>query len=104
MPVGRFRTNPRTLDDVEQRVFAAQYPESALMAGMGIGLVVPLSVQQLAFVVPLLSATLATGFTPIVGGIVGYLLGHWYKDARIESLRNRTETDVSEPASRPVED
>jgi len=91
MPVGRFRKNPRELDDLEKKVSAAQYPEGSLLFGMGAGLVLPMAAQA-ATQLPATVDTLGTGFGPVVGGIAGYLLGHVYKEARLESLR-RSEHD-----------
>ena len=95
MPVGRFRKNPRELDDVEIRVFAAQYPEGSLLLGMGAGLLVPMTAQGIAEL-PSLVTTLGTGIGPIIGGVVGYLMGHVYKQRRIESLRGQSERNASE--------
>ena len=95
MPVGRFRKNPRELDEAERRVFAAQYPEGSLLFGMGVGLVLPMAAQA-TVEVPSLVGTLGTGFGPIVGGVVGYFLGHTYKRMRIESLRCESENEASE--------
>ncbi|MDZ7687171.1 MAG: hypothetical protein U5J64_00350 [Halobacteriales archaeon] len=95
MPVGRFRKNPRELDDVEQRVFAAQYPEGSLLFGIGLGLLLPM-VAVAVTELPATVGTLGTGFGPILGGVAGYLLGHVYKQTRLERLRSRSgdaETD-----------
>ncbi len=102
MPVGRFRKDPRELDEVEKRVTAAQYPEGGLLLGMGIGLIIPMTVR---WVVGLSSvvATLWTGFGPMVGGVIGYLLGHLYKRWRLESIRGESEKEVREKAPVSVE-
>lgn len=91
MPVGRFRKDPRELDEVESRVAAAQYPESSLMFGMGVGLILPMAAGELLPALPSLAVTLATGFGPIVGGVVGYLLGHAYKKRKLRKLRRRSD-------------
>jgi len=88
MPVGRFRKNPRELDDVEMRVFAAQYPEGSLLFGIGLGLLAAM-VAGVVTEIPATTNTLVTGFGPIVGGIAGYLLGHVYKDMRLRQLQSR---------------
>jgi len=89
MPVGRFRKDPRELDEVERRVFAAQYPEGSLLFGMGVGLIVPMTAQWVTEV-PSLVLTLGTGVGPLIGGVVGYLLGHAYKQRRINSLHRES--------------
>lgn len=99
MPVGRFRKNPRELDEVEKRVFAAQYPEGSLLLGMGVGLIVPMTAQGLVEM-PSLVSTLGTGIGPLIGGVAGYLLGHAYKQRRIDSLRRKS-GDVSESEGVP---
>ncbi len=86
MPVGRFRKNPRELDDFEKQVSAAQYPEGSLLLGMSVGLLLPMSVIGLVDI-PAVLGTLSTGIGPIVGGVAGYLLGHVYKQIRLERLR-----------------
>jgi len=101
MPVGRFRKDPRELDEVEKRVTAAQYPEGGLLFGMGVGLILPMTVLgavELSSVV----ATLWTGLGPMVGGVVGYLLGHAYKQRRLNSLRGASEKEVSGNVNPPV--
>jgi hypothetical protein len=95
MPVGRFRKNPRELDEVEKRVTAAQYPEGGLLFGMGIGLVIPMTVRWVVEISSIV-ATLSTGFGPMVCGVVGYLLGHLYKRWRLDSLRGEPEKEVPE--------
>jgi membrane protein YqaA with SNARE-associated domain len=102
MPVGRFRKNPRELDEVERRVFAAQYPEGSLLFGMGAGLVAPMAAG--AFLeLPSVVGTLGTGVGPLFGGVFGYLLGHVYRQMRIESLREESEKKVPENTSVAVE-
>lgn len=96
MPVGRFRKDPRELDDIERRVAAAQYPEGSLLLGMGIGLILPLTTRQMVPALPSLVGVLGTGFGPILGGVTGYLLGHAYKQRRIKQLRDESETEVSD--------
>lgn len=97
MPVGRFRKNPRELDEAERRVFAAQYPEGGLLFGMGAGLIMPMTAQGIVGV-PSLVGTLGTGVGPLIGGVVGYLLGHAYKKKRIASL----DKDSGEERSKSV--
>lgn len=82
MPIGRFRNDPRELDDIEQDISAKQIPEASLMVGMGIGLVVPMAI------VP--DVAVAGALLSIAGGIVGYLIGFRYKVRRIERRRRQT--------------
>ena len=102
MPVGRFRKNPRELDEVEKRVAAAQYPEGSLLFGMGVGLVIPLAIQgsipglPSLVGIPSIVGTLGTGLGPMVGGVAGYLLGHAYKQRRIGRLRGRSERETAD--------
>lgn len=84
MPVGRFRTDPRELDEVEREVSAQQLPEAALTLGMGVGL----GLGLLGLLPVWLSAVLPTPALTILGGIVGYLLGFRLKTHRIEKRRN----------------
>lgn len=79
MPIGRFREDPRELDEIEREVSAKQIPEAALMLGMGVGLVVPMAVAP--------DAPVAAALLSIAGGVVGYLVGFRYKVRRIERRR-----------------
>jgi len=96
MPVGRFRNDPRELDEVEREVSAAQYPELALNLGMGLGILVPYLARMAAergidlVVTGPLAPLTVPGLPvagPIVCGIVGYLLGHRYRVYRAARLR-----------------
>ncbi|WP_254538186.1 hypothetical protein [Halomarina litorea] len=81
MAIGRYRDVPGEMDDVECRVAAAQYPEGGLVAGMGLGIALPLLVAP-AFV--------ALG--PLVGALCGFAAGRWYR-ARLLA-RHRGDRDV----------
>lgn len=94
MPVGRFRKDPRELDEVEKRVAAAQYPEGSLLFGMGVGLMIPLAAQGSIPGLPSIVGTLGTGLGPMVGGVAGYLLGHAYKQRRIGRLRGQSDRET----------
>jgi membrane protein YqaA with SNARE-associated domain len=98
MPVGRFRKNPRELDDFEKQVFAAQYPEGSLLLGMGVGLFFAMTAKDLSLL-PSLVTTVGTGVGPIIGGVFGYLLGHAYKQRRLRNLRRQSKRN---PPEKPV--
>lgn len=85
MPVGRFRTDPRELDEVEREVSAQQLPEAALTVGTGAGL----ALGMLSVLPAPLATLLPTPALTIIGGIVGYLLGFRLKRHRIEKRRDR---------------
>jgi hypothetical protein len=102
MPVGRFRTDPTELDDAERQVSARQYPEGALVVGMGIGVAAPFLVQQFALSIALLSSPVGTALGPLVGGVAGYLLGHQYKQYRIRVHRERSRETEAESGTRPA--
>jgi len=87
MPVGRFRTDPAELDDLERRVSARQYPEGALVAGMGAGIAAPFLAQQLSLSVLLLSGPVGMAVGPVAGGVAGYLLGHRYRQWKLAAHR-----------------
>lgn len=92
MPVGRFRSDPRELDDVEREISAKQFPEAALMLGMGFGLTIPLALgtyvaSVAALLAPVGGTGVASALLSITGGIVGYLVGYRYKQYRIARLR-----------------
>lgn len=90
MPVGRFRTDPRTLDDIERKIYALQYPEGALVIGMGLGLIIPLIFQQVPNLGPfsdILGSTIMTVLAPIILGVVFYLAGHQFKKYRLQNSR-----------------
>lgn len=89
MPVGSFRSNPRELNEAEQKIYARQYPEAGVPAGMGLGLAIPF----LAGTFDLTGASLsvlatpgATVFGPILGGILGYYLGHRLQSRQLRSI------------------
>lgn len=76
MAIGPFRDVPAEMDDVEARVAAAQYPEGALVAGVGVGTVVPL------LVAPSLAPLGA-----ILSGLVGFAVGRWYRGRKVRCHR-----------------
>lgn len=78
MAIGPFRDVPAEMDDVEARVAAAQYPEGALVAGVGLGTVVPLVVAP--SLVPV---------GAIVCGLLGFAAGRWYRGAKVRRSRAR---------------
>lgn len=86
MPVGRFRTDPRELDEVEREVSAQQLPEAALTVGMGVGL----GLGMLSLLPAPLSTFFPTPALTILGGIAGYLLGFRLKMRRVAKRRERT--------------
>lgn len=76
MALGRYRDDPAEMTAAEREVVAAQYPEGALVAGMGVGMVVPLALAPSLVVVG-----------AIGGGIAGYVAGRWFRRRRIGQLR-----------------
>lgn len=93
MPVGRFRADPRELDDDERAVAARQYPEGIHALGSLIGLSVPHLVGLLAPSAPaILQSTVAAILGLLVGGVGGYLLGEWY---RRRAVRQRKGAEAS---------
>lgn len=83
MAIGRFRDDPREMTAAERDVVAAQYPEGALVAGMGIGMVVPLAVAPpLAFV------------GAIVGGIGGFAAGRWFRARRLRAVEEAPDSEL----------
>ena len=72
MALGRFRDDPEEMTPAERAVVAAQYPEGALVAGMGLGIVLPLALAPSLVVVG-----------PIGGGLAGYAAGRWFRGRRI---------------------
>lgn len=72
MAIGRYRDPPSEMDDVEREVAAAQYPEGGLVIGLGVGIALPLV---------LLEALLVA--TPILGGVIGFVLGRRVRDHKI---------------------
>jgi hypothetical protein len=96
MPVGRFRTDPAELDDLERRVSARQYPEGALVVGMGAGIAGPFLVQQLSLSLLLLSSPVGMALGPVAGGVGGYLLGHRYKQWKLGARRAARNADADD--------
>lgn len=102
MPVGRFRKDPRKLDELERRVHAVQYPEGALVVGMGTGMSIPLLARQFPTVEAVLGFVanpISPAFGAILFGIVAYLIGHEFKQRRIRTLRDRPR-DARAPGAR----
>lgn len=98
MPVGRFRTDPADLDEFERRVSARQYPEGALVVGMGAGIAGPFLAQQLSLSLLLLSGPVGMALGPIAGGVGGYLLGHRYKQRKLDAHRAARSGDADRDA------
>lgn len=82
MALGRFRDDPEEMTAAEREVVAAQYPEGALVAGMGVGMVAALA-----------AAPALVPVAPIGGGVAGFAAGRWFRRRRIRQLE----------ASRPEE-
>ena len=80
MAIGRFRDDPEEMTPAEREVVAAQYPEGALVAGMGLGIVLPLVLAPALVVVG-----------PIAGGLAGYAVGRWFRRSRIRGLEEAFE-------------
>lgn len=101
MPLGRFRTDPRDLSETDRAVYARQYPEGLHVLGSGLGLAVPILLGQYG---PLgdtaLGSPLAAVVGLIVGGVGGYLLGHWLLRRELAAARDRT-SDVDRAGERP---
>lgn len=76
MAIGRYRDVSAEMDDEECHVAAAQYPEGGLVVGMGVGIVLPL-----------LLAPVFVALGPLVGALVGYTVGRWYRRRRLASHR-----------------
>lgn len=80
MAIGRYRDDPEELDELEQRVAAAQYPEGGVALGGFLGVALAyLTVDMLVVV------------APFVGGILGFSLGRLYRKRRLAQLRDRPE-------------
>lgn len=75
MAIGRYRVDPEDMTAAEREVVAAQYPEGALVAGMGLGMAVTVVLAS--------SLVFAGG---IVGGLVGYVVGRWFRARRLGQL------------------
>ena len=76
MAIGPFHESPVEMDELEQRIAAAQYPEGGLVFGATVGLLAAMvSVEPALFV------------GPMVGALGGYLLGRRYRDLKVASLR-----------------
>lgn len=72
MAIGRYRVDPEDMTPAEREVVAAQYPEGALVAGMGLGIGVTMALAPaLVFV------------GGIIGGLAGYLIGRWFRARRL---------------------
>ena len=78
MAIGRFRDRPEEMDETERAVTAAQYPEGGLVAGMGLGICLPL-------VLALAPALVALG--PIAGGVAGFAVGRWVRRRKLAAFR-----------------
>ena len=76
MAIGRFRDDPEAMDASEREVAAAQYPEGALVVGMGLGMAVPMALAPSLVVLG-----------PIAGGIAGFGAGRWFRRRRLRQLR-----------------
>jgi hypothetical protein len=76
MAIGRYRDVAAEMDDEECHVAAAQYPEGGLVAGLGVGIVVPL-----------LAAPALVALGPFVGALAGYGLGRLYRGRRLSRRR-----------------
>ena len=83
MAIGRFRTDPAELTPAEREVVAAQYPEGALVLGMGLGMVVAMALAS--------SLVFAGG---IGGGLVGYVIGRRFRARRLRRL-----SEAADPGS-----
>lgn len=93
MPVGRFRDDPRELEDTERVVTARQYAEGLHVLGSLLGLSVPYLLGAVAPSAPgLLLSPLGSILGLLVGGVSGYLLGDRYARRSIERRRSASET------------
>ena len=92
------------MDSVEREVSALQYPEGLHVAGSVVGLAIPIAVRRLPVDGPaLLASPLAAFVGFVLGGIVGYLVGFWYKQRvirrrRREAARGTDASDREDPA------
>lgn len=83
MAIGRYRDTPSEMDEIERRVAAAQYPEGGLVGGLGLGIVFSLLVLEMLVLV-----------TPIVGAVLGYLVGQRVRASKIR--RYQAERDAGD--------
>ncbi|QLG50177.1 hypothetical protein [Natrinema halophilum] len=76
MAIGRYRDVPSEMDDVECEVAAAQYPQSGLVFGLGVGIVLSIATVEVLLV-----------FAPILCGVAGFVLGRRVHDFEIRRRR-----------------
>lgn len=76
MAIGRYRDDPTELDEIEQRVAAAQYPEGGVAFGGFLGVLLAFLTIELLVVV-----------APFVGATIGFVLGRAYRRRKIDQLR-----------------
>lgn len=83
MAIGRYRDEPAEMDDDEREVAAAQYPEGGLVIGLGVGIVLSLVVADALLVL-----------TPVLGGVIGFVLGRRIR--RYKLRQRRTERTIDD--------
>ena len=77
MAIGRYRDDPAELDEIEQYVAAAQYPEGGLALGGFAGVMLAIATVDALVAV-----------APFVGMLIGYSIGRMYRRRKVEQLRS----------------
>lgn len=101
MPLGKYRRDPHEMTDREQDIYAAQHAEGAMIV-FGVGFMLAVfalrwlepggAVEAAAF------HTLATAVAPIVGGFLGYVLGHWHRTRLIRRIADEEAVEQEQSA------
>ncbi|ELY50370.1 hypothetical protein [Natronolimnohabitans innermongolicus] len=85
MAIGKYRDEPTEMDEYEEEIAAAQYPEGGLVVGIGAGIAVAMVTLEALLVL-----------TPFLGGLVGYALGRRLRRQRVDRAERRLTDGGSE--------